>query len=61
MIANKHKPGATENRILAQISAERLAYESAEIFMNTTAPDAHITADQIKNKLFEICVKAIDA
>merc|ERR1712018_761709 len=34
MIANNHKPGATENRILAQISAERIAYEAAEIFMN---------------------------
>merc|ERR1739844_37373 len=33
MIANNHKPGATENRILSQISAERIAYEAAEIFM----------------------------
>merc|ERR1712176_785331 len=50
MIANNHKPGPTENRILAQISAERIAYESAEIFMNSTAPDAKISAKEIKNK-----------
>merc|ERR1719454_1586266 len=53
MIANNHKPGPTENRILAQISAERIAYESAEIFMNSTAPDAKISAKEIKNKLFQ--------
>merc|ERR1712157_586782 len=60
MIANNHKPGATENRILAQISAERIAYESAEIFMNSTAPDDKISTKQIQNKLFAICKKAID-
>merc|ERR1712158_205376 len=53
MIANNHKPGPTENRILAQVSAERIAYESAEIFMNSTAPDAQISAKEIKNKLFQ--------
>merc|ERR1712018_977374 len=55
MIANNHKPGATENRILAQISAERIAYEAAEIFMNSTAPDDKISTKQIQNKLFAIC------
>merc|ERR1711902_230222 len=60
MIANNHKPGATENRILAQISAERIAYEAAEIFMNSTAPDDKISTKQIQNKLFVICKKAID-
>merc|ERR1711973_501594 len=60
MIANNHKPGATENRILAQISAERIAYEAAEIFMNSTAPDDKISTKQIQNKLFAICKKAID-
>merc|ERR1719219_132842 len=60
MIANNHKPGATENRILAQISAERIAYEAAEIFMNSTAPDDKISTKQIQNKLFAIAVKAID-
>merc|ERR1712018_428513 len=60
MIANNHKPGATENRILAQISAERIAYEAAEIFMNATDPDENLTAAQIREKLFAIAKKAID-
>merc|ERR1712003_280297 len=60
MIANNHKPGATENRVLSQISAERIAYEAAEIFMNSTAPDDKISTKQIQNKLFAICKKAID-
>merc|ERR1712130_966284 len=60
MIANNHKPGATENRVLSQISAERIAYEAAEIFMNSQAPDDGMTADAIKKQLFAIAVKAID-
>merc|ERR1712025_1528722 len=48
MIANNHKPGPTENRILSQISAERLAYEAAEIYMNSTPPDDKISADGIR-------------
>merc|ERR1712228_112363 len=60
MIANNHKPGATENRILAQISAERIAYEAAEIFMNSTPGNDKLSAADIKKKLFAIAVKAID-
>merc|ERR1712025_656510 len=60
MIANNHKPGATENRVLSQISAERIAYEAAEIFMNSQAPDDNLDADAIKKQLFAIAVKAID-
>merc|ERR1712184_62784 len=60
MIANNHKPGPTENRILAQISAERIAYEAAEIFMNATEADENLTAAQIREKLFAIAKKAID-
>merc|ERR1739848_125424 len=44
MIANQHLPGPTENRILAQISAERLAYEAAEIWMNNTAGNDKLTS-----------------
>merc|ERR1712020_791510 len=60
MIANNHKPGATENRILAQISAERIAYEAAEIFMNSPPADGKLTTDDIRKQLFAIAVKAID-
>ena len=60
LIANQHAPGATENRILAQISAERLAYEAAEIYMNATAPNAKLTIKEIRSALFAIAVKAID-
>merc|ERR1712051_713627 len=60
MIANNHKPGATENRILSQISAERIAYEAAEIFMNATPADGKLTTDDIRKQLFAIAVKAID-
>merc|ERR1711890_201699 len=47
MIANNHKPGATENRILAQISAERIAYEAAEIFMNSTPGNDKLSTAEI--------------
>merc|ERR1712228_1134194 len=60
MIANNHKPGATENRILAQISAERIAYEAAEIFMNSTPGNDKLTTAEIRKQLFAIAVKAID-
>merc|ERR1711909_68711 len=60
MIANQHLPGATENRILAQISAERIAYEAAEIWMNNTAGSDKLTSADIKKQMFAICVKAID-
>merc|ERR1712088_232200 len=60
MIANNHKPGATENRILAQISAERIAYEAAEIFMNSTPGNDKLTTAEIRKQLFAISVKAID-
>ena len=60
MIANNHKPGATENRILAQISAERLAYEAAEIFMNSTPGNDKLTTAEIRKQLFAIAVKGID-
>ena len=60
LIANQHAPGATENRILAQISAERLAYEAAEIYMNATAPNEKLTIKEIRSALFAIAVKAID-
>merc|ERR1712176_1237986 len=33
-VANKHQPGEIENRVVAQISAERMCYEAAEIWMN---------------------------
>merc|ERR1712203_687274 len=39
MIANNHRPVPTENRVLSQIAAERLAYEAGEIFMNSQSPD----------------------
>merc|ERR1711879_1005416 len=45
-VANKHKPGPIENRCIAQVSAERMCYEAAEIFMNETAPNATITGNQ---------------
>merc|ERR1719228_2472130 len=61
MIANNHKPGETEQRILAQISAERIAYEAAEIFMNSTAPDDNLSTEEIKKILLDISVKAIDS
>merc|ERR1712228_902678 len=60
MIAINHKPGATENRILAQISAERIAYEAAEIFMNSTPGNDKLTTAEIRKQLFAIAVKAID-
>merc|ERR1712088_100500 len=60
MIANNHKPGATENRILSQISAERIAYEAAEIFMNSTPGNDKLTTAEIRKQLFAISVKAID-
>merc|ERR1711879_572081 len=60
MIANNHRPGPTENRILSQIAAERLAYEAGEIYMNTTAPNDDISADDIRKALFELAKKAID-
>ena len=60
LIANQHAPGATEKRILAQISAERLAYEAAEIYMNATAPNEKLTIREIRSALFAIAVKAID-
>ena len=59
LIANQHAPGATENRILAQISAERLAYEAAEIYMNATAPNEKLTIREIRSAMFVIAVKAI--
>jgi hypothetical protein len=60
MIANNHRPGPTENRILSQIAAERLAYEAGEIYMNSTAPNDDISADDIRKALFELAKKAID-
>merc|ERR1739848_134646 len=59
MIANQHLPGPTENRILAQISAERLAYEAAEIWMNNTAGNGKLSTEQIRKQMFAICVAAI--
>merc|ERR1712135_60705 len=60
MIANNHRPGASENRVLTQIAAERLAYEAGEVFMNTVAPNDDLTAEQIQEQLFKLAVKAID-
>merc|ERR1712098_859685 len=60
MIANNHRPGPTENRVLSQIAAERLAYEAGEIFMNSQAPDDKMTADDIRKELFKLATKAID-
>merc|ERR1711879_236054 len=60
MIANQHLPGPTENRILAQISAERIAYEAAEIWMNSNAGNGKLTTEQIRKQMFAICVAAID-
>ena len=58
-IKNKHAPNKTQGRILAQLAAERLAYEASEIFMNETAPDADITSEEIRQKLFEMVVDAL--
>merc|ERR1712080_524335 len=60
MIANNHRPGPTENRVLSQIAAERLAYEAAEIFMNTTSPNDKTSVESIKKAIFKIAIKAID-
>ncbi|CAG5103474.1 Oidioi.mRNA.OKI2018_I69.chr1.g787.t1.cds [Oikopleura dioica] len=58
-IKNKHAPNKTQGRILAQLAAERLAYEASEIFMNETAPDGDITSEDIRQKLFEMVVDAL--
>ena len=60
LIANNHRPGPTENRILSQIAAERCAYEAAEIFMNGTSPNDNITEENIRKAIFKIALKAID-
>ena len=60
MISNQHLPGPTENRILAQISAERIAYEAAEIWMNSNKADDKLKVKQIQKQMFAICKKAID-
>merc|ERR1719281_71901 len=60
MISNQHLPGPTENRILAQISAERIAYEAAEIWMNSNKGDDKLKVKQIQKQMFAICKKAID-
>merc|ERR1712025_928935 len=60
MIANNHRPGPTENRVLSQIAAERLAYEAGEIFMNSQSPDDNMSADDIRKELFKLATKAID-
>merc|ERR1712200_50278 len=60
MIANNHRPGASENRVLTQIAAERLAFEAGEVFMNTVAPNDDLTAEQIQEQLFKLAVQAID-
>merc|ERR1712037_623207 len=58
-IKNKHAPNKTQGRILAQLAAERLAYEASEIWMNENAPDADITAEEIRQQLFEMVVDAL--
>merc|ERR1712072_271157 len=60
MISNQHLPGPTENRILAQISAERIAYEAAEIWMNSTKGNDKLSTKEIQKQMFAICKKAID-
>merc|ERR1712176_78970 len=61
MIANNHRPGPSENRVLTQIAAERLAFEAGEVFMNTVAPNDDLTAEQIQEQLFKLAVQAITA
>ena len=60
MISNQHLPGPTENRILAQISAERIAYEAADIWMNSTKGNDKLSTKEIQKQMFAICKKAID-
>lgn len=61
LIANSAPPGATEARIQSQISAERLAYEATEIFMNETAPHANMTADEIRTAILTTVTDAVSA
>merc|ERR1712088_964555 len=56
-VANKHQPGPTENRVVAQISAERMCYEAAEIWMNENQPNPALSPEDIHKQLFEF-VKA---
>merc|ERR1719215_116842 len=58
-IKNKHAPNKTQGRILAQLAAERLAYEASEIWMNENAPNADLTAEEIRQQLFEMVVDAL--
>ncbi|CBY06765.1 unnamed protein product [Oikopleura dioica] len=58
-IKNKHAPNKTQGRILAQLAAERLAYEASEIWMNENAADADKTAEEIRQELFEMVVDAL--
>merc|ERR1712157_79252 len=56
-VANKHQPGPIENRVVAQISAERMCYEAAEIWMNENQPNPALSSEDIHKQLFEF-VKA---
>merc|ERR1712110_258991 len=60
MIANNHRPGPTENRILSQIAAERLAYEACEIYMNTNSPNDDTSVEDIRKACYKLAIKAID-
>merc|ERR1712212_665369 len=56
-VANEHQPGPIENRVVAQISAERMCYEAAEIWMNENQPNPALSPEDIHKQLFEF-VKA---
>ena len=58
-VANKHQPGEIENRVVAQISAERMCYEAAEIWMNENQPNPNISAEDIHKQLFDFVKAAI--
>ena len=58
-VANKHQPGEIENRVVAQISAERMCYEAAEIWMNENQPNPNISAEDIHKQLVDFVKAAI--
>ena len=46
---------------MGQVSAERMVYEAAEIFMNETKANTELTSDQIRKQIFDFVIKAMDA
>ena len=60
-VATKHVPGPIEDRILGQVSGERMAYEAAEVFMNETSPNEKISSDEIRVAIFQFVKNNMDA